>query len=243
MSSQRDGHVPVISVADHRLNHMFHRDAHKYATVSEYATAAGIDTTEVVDLLGPHLDNATLGLEVVGGEVFVTTAPFGRPAPSGAAHTNPNLWELLRGLGDAATAHQMWLLVRALERSGWRVEPRRAHMLDGRGVIVHAPFFGVTVGQQTVPVLAHVPSDQLLGAAGLLSEYQRAGFPAVAVTCDQGELDQYVTASRRWILAHTWPPQVAVLVLEGPRYQPVLLSGDDGAVQPVALHVLVDGGL
>ena len=240
MEYQWDNSRRTISIDDARLNRSFIRQGHRYATISEYAQASGIDTTDVVALLAELLDDGTLSLEVVDGEVFVNTAPFGRPAPAHVADVPPNLWERLRDLGDINQARGVWSLIRALERVGWNVTADRDRILGGRNTIMNAPYFGVEIGTGVVPVI-HCPSPQaLLGSSGLLSEYERANRPAVAVVCAEGALDEYATTGRRWMLSFAWPPQMSVVLLEAPRFGPVIISPEDGAVRPVNMTLGVD---
>jgi hypothetical protein len=224
----------TISLGDPRLNALVVRTPDRCASLTEYAQASGMDTAEVVELFGQYLDDGTLSLEFVGDEVFVHTAPSGRPAPHGHADVPANLWERLRMRSDVEMSFAVWRLVRSMERSGWAVETNIAKVLFGLGPVNRAPFFGVAVGPQVIPVLPFPSLDEIAGAGGLLAEYSHAGAPAVAVVCDQGGLDESCTAVRRWVLSHRYLPSMSVLVLEAPRYNPVLLAAADGAVQPVS---------
>ncbi len=243
MEHQWDPQRRMMALAEPRLNRAFIRNTHRFATVTEYAQACDVDTATVVELLGDYLDDGTLGLEVVDGEVFVHTAPHGRPAPSKCADVPPNLWERLRSLSDVSGAKSAWKLVRALEQVGWRTETDRDKVLAGLTAVVHAPFVGVFLGSRLLPVLPYPDPDALLGGAGLLTEYHRSGSSAVAVVCAQADLDVYVTAVRRWTLGHSWPPDFSVVLLEAPRFSPVVVSPSDGAVRPVAVQSGVDDEL
>jgi hypothetical protein len=223
----------VISVPDPRLNKLLVRDAYRHATISEYASAAGMPVETVVAQLRPYLDGATLGLETVGGEIFLLTAPAGRPIASSGADVAPNLWEVLRATATIERAHETWQCCRALERAGWRVETAPDRVRWGLGHVSDAPSLALALGESTVPVLIHPDARQLAEISGPLAEYERAGAPAVAVVCRGGELDTVSTAVRRWILSHrAAPSKVTVLVLEQPRLAPVLLSANDAAVMP-----------
>lgn len=211
------------------------RHPDRCATLTEYAHAAGMDTAEVVELLAPYLDDGTLALEFVGDEVFVHTAPQGRPAPRGHADVPANLWERLRIRSNLEMSFAVWRLVRSMERAGWGVETNPAKVLFGLGPVRRAPYFGVYVGPQVIATLPFPSADEVAGPGGLLAEYAHAGAAAVAVVCDEGGLDEMCTAVRRWVLSHRFLPTISTLVLESPRYNPVLLAPSDGAIEPVAV--------
>jgi hypothetical protein len=225
----------TISVADPRLNQFLVRHPDRCATLTEYAQAAGMDTSDVVELIGGYLDDGTLALEFVGDEVFVHTAPQGRPAPTGHADVPANLWERLRLRSSLEMSFAVWRLIRSMERSGWTVETNPAKVLFGLGPLSRVPYFGVLVGPQVIAVLPFPTPDEVAGPGGLLAEYARAGAGAVAVVCDEGGLDEMCTAVRRWVLSHRFTPSISTLVLEAPRYNPVLLAPTDGAIEPVAI--------
>lgn len=227
---------PVINIPDTRLNHIFIRDPLSCASLSEYATTAGMDTSEVAMGLNQYLDDGTLALETAGGEVFVLTAPRGRPQADGDTQVAPNLWELLRRRADTETAGRLWVLLRGLEFAGWKVEINPARVMFSLGSMMDPPILGVDVGNVVVPVLAYPHVDLLQDGDGPLSHYDRAGAGAVAVVCKEMALDETVTAVRKWILAHR--PDfltMSVLVLEAPRFDPTLLSPGDGVVNARAV--------
>jgi hypothetical protein len=222
-----------ISVPDPRLNKLLVREPYRFATISEYASATGMTVETVVSQLRPFLDGVTLGLETVGGEIFLMTAPAGRPISAQGADVAPNLWEILRANLQLDEANATWMCCRALERAGWRVETSPERVRWGLGHVSHAPNLALALGETAVPVLLHPVARHLGDMTGPLSEYERAGAPAVAVVCRGGELDPVTTEVRRWILSHRGQPsQVTVLVLEEPRLAPVLLSARDAAVTP-----------
>jgi hypothetical protein len=225
----------TISIPDPRLNQLMLRRPDSCASLSEYAHHAGIDTADVVELLGEYLDDGTLELEFIGDEVFVHTAPKGRPAPATHADVPPNLWERLRVRSSLDMSFAVWRLIRSMERSGWLVETSPSKVLFGLGPLHRAPYFGVSVGPQLIPVLPFPTVDEVAGPSGLLAEYSRAGAAAVAVVCDEGALDEMCTAVRRWVLSHRYLPTISTLVLESPRYNPVLLAPSDGAIEPVSI--------
>lgn len=226
----------VINTRDPRLNRVLLREPERCASVSEYAAASGIETTEVIELFGPYLDDETLALEIVGDEIFVLTAPNGRPMGPRCADVAPNLWERLRDNAPVELAYSLWKLVRGLERSGWRVENHPNRIMFGMAQVAERPYLGIDVGNTIVPLVIFPTADSVASPVGVLSEYNRAGAAAVGIVCDQGALDEMVTAARRWVLSHTvLRPTLSVLILEAPRFNPTLLSPGDAAVTPRAV--------
>lgn len=226
----------VINVADARLNRILLREPERCATVGEYAHACGIEADRVIDLLGPYLDDGTLRLEIVGDEVFVHTAPSGRPQPAGHADVAPNLWERIRDQAGPELSYSLWKLLRQLEWAGWRVETQPNRIMFGMSKLLSAiPHLGVVVASQVVPLVVFPSADEIATPTGLLSEYHRAGARSVGVVCEQGALDDMITAARRWILQHSQVTTMGVMILEAPRFNPTLLSPGDAAVTPIAV--------
>jgi hypothetical protein len=224
-----------LSVADPRLARVLLREPDRCATLNEYAGACGMDPSEIVDLVSDYLDQGVLGLDFFGDEVFLHTAPQGRPAPDGFPDVPPNLWEQLRDRANIETAYALWKLQRSLERSGWGVEHRVSRIVFGIGRVDDLPYLGVRAGQSVVPALIFPGQDALIRAGGLLDQYEFAEAAAVAIICDERALDDMVTAVRRWALVKRAPVTLSVLVLESPRYNPTLLSPCDVAIEPVAV--------
>jgi hypothetical protein len=223
----------VINTEDARLNRILLReDQHAtFASISEYAQHTGIDTADIIELFGTYLDEESVALEFVRDEIFLLTAPHGRPMRPGLAEVTPNLWELLRRRSDLEQAYLLWRLVRNLERSGWQVQTNLSRIMFGMAQVSELPLLGVDVGNSTVPLIIFPAADALSSPVGILNDYNRAGAAAVAIVCDNGALDEMVTAVRKWVLSHTvLAPSLSVLVLEAPRYNPTLLSPQDAAV-------------
>ena len=226
----------IISVPDARLNRMLVRDAHRYATLSEYSAGAGLPTDRVVSLLAAHLDDGTLGLEVAGGEIFLLTAPRGRPVPADLGDVAPNLWETFRAAADVEESCRLWRICRSMERAGWDMEVVASVIAYGLGPVMTAPKLGCLVGRTIVPLVIAPTPDAVAAPTGVLAEYDRAGATAVGLVCVQGALDSTVTAARRYLLGRRVnPTALSVVVLEAPRYQPVLLSAGDSGVTPRSL--------
>lgn len=237
---------PVITLGDARLTRCMLGYPAECATVSEYARWTGMDTTEVLDRLGPWLDNGTLALETFGNELFVHTAPQGRPGPPHLAQVPANLWELLRSRSPEATAHGLWRLLRQLQRAGWLVETSPSRIMFGLASVADRPHMGLKIAANVVPLLILPSPDALAAPAGLLSEYERAGASMVGIVCENSALDETVTAVRRWVNSRNVTPGCNMLILEAPQYEPVFLSATDAAIAPryvtrVALESQVGG--
>lgn len=226
----------MLALADPRLTRVMLREPERCASVTEYAQASGIETSQVIQLLGPYLDDGTLALEIQGDEIFLHTAPSGRPAPEHLAQVPPNLWERLRASTTPEFAYVLWKLTRALQASGWRVETNRYRIMFGMAAVSEPPLLGVDVGNVIVPLLIFPAAAAIASTAGLLEQYHRAGSAAAGVVCDAGALEEMVTAVRRWVLAHALTPSMSVLILEAPRYNPTLITPADGAVVPRAVN-------
>jgi hypothetical protein len=230
----------TVTTSDTRLTRLLQREPLRCATVNEYAEATGIDAGEIVEMFGPYLDDGSMTIEAWGDDVFVHTAPQGRPVPGGLAEAPANLWELLRGRFSVPHAHQLWRLTRALEASGWRVEHQLGRIMFGLGRLRDSPLMGVDVGNTVVPLVLFPSAVALTAADGLLNDYENAGAAALGIVCAQGALDEMSTTVRSWMLSRQTPPPLSVLILESPRFNPTLLSPADSAITPrsIAIDVL-----
>ena len=227
----------VINVADARLTRVLLSGQPPCASLSEYSSATAIPVDELISLLTPHLDDQSLALEVAGDEVFLLTAPLGRPTKPQCADVAPNLWENLRRYSGPEAAHDLWRIYRSLEQGGWSAEAHYERLIEGLSRLGDDPKLGVYVGQRVVPVLVYPILDALSSTTGLLTDYEQAGAAMLGILCPEGALDATVTAVRRWLLAHTrYRAHMSVVILEAPRFAPVLLSSSDGAVVPVAVN-------
>ena len=222
----------LMHVSDARLNHILIRRSGRCASLSEYAQVCGMSVSEVAAQIDDYLDAGDLALEFCGEEVFLHTAPHGRPAPSGVKSIEANLWEHLRSRGDPDTAYGLWKTLRSLERAGWEVE-YRASELSGAPGSGHrgAADLGVIVRGRTIGVVLD-PAD-FFESVG--DRYEQAGEGVVALVCPSGSLAPTVSLVRRWILSRRYSPMLRVLVLEAPGYNPTLLSAGDLAVNPVSV--------
>lgn len=227
----------IGTTSDYRLTTLLHRNPLRCASIGEYAQATGIDTADILDLLGDLLDDGSLAIEVHGDDVLLHTAPSGRPVPEHLAELPANLWETLRERFNIEHSHQLWKLIRALEAAGWRVEHQAARILFGLGDINPRPIIGVEVGNTVVPLLLFPTHTALVGHDGLLDSYERAGSAVVGIVCAQEALDATSTAVRSWMLGRQMPSSLSTLILESPRFNPTLLSPQDGAIIPRAVAI------
>lgn len=214
-----------------RLEHLFAVGDDRAATVSEYAEKSGIPVAQVIDLLEPLLANGLIRLDPCGDQIFVHTAPAGRAA-MGEAALPANLWERLRDRLPENAAYAIWKLIRELERVGWRVETRPAFVQYGMGRISRPPLIGLYLGNMVVPAFLYPLPEEI---ESYLDEYAAAGTLSVAVLCRAGALDETVSAVRKWYLSRAEAPNMGVLVLEDPRYDPVAIRPDDASITPLSI--------
>lgn len=217
---------------DPRLGRLFAADTHRYATVNEYAAATGLTPADVLTELAEWLDDSSLNLEIVGPNVFLHTAPHGRPTYSNLAEAPPNLWEALREGHNPQEAFRLWRLLRALESSGWNVEARRHRIASGLGPVRALPPLALEVGGHLLPLVIAPAAEELAAPGGPITQLMAAGAAAVMTICDHGALDATVTALRTWLLT-TGADATSTITLgicEAPRFDPVLVSTADGAV-------------
>jgi hypothetical protein len=220
----------AANLGHHILHHLVLWENHRFASLNEYARASGADITKVTESFSQLVPSGLVAFEFCNGEVFVRTAPNGRPIPRELPDIAPNLWERLRVTADVDHAYAWWLQLRSLEESGWETETNATRVAAGLPPSSGISPVGVWVGHRVVPLVAHPAIEELAAPAGVLEHYQRIGAGAVALTCDSGALDEMVTAVRRWAGYRRLPPTLAVVVLEAPRFDPVLLTPSDPSV-------------
>lgn len=229
---QYDSVSRALIVGDPRLTKLLSREPERCASLSEYAMATGIETGRVMELFGPALEDGTLGFEPVGPEIFIHTAPSGRPTPQGTPDVAPNLWERLRQHGDKLHAYQLWALMRSMEDAGWRVEANSSHIMFQLSPMHQVPELGLTIGTRVVPLVIYPATADISSPNGRLYDLAAAGAASSAIICDSGALDEMVTAVRRFYMEAGQPVPMSVLILEAPRYNPVLLTQNDASVAP-----------
>jgi hypothetical protein len=236
--------TPILQVANSTVRRTLINDSFRHATLEEYARACGLEVDVVMQHLEHALDSRAVALETAHGEVFVLTAPEGRPLPDGVPWVAPNLWEVLRYNRDIDAAHQLWQVHRGLERAGWEVvsTPQQINAACAAPVARQAPL-GVIVGGLSIPVVVHPSPTDVADTSGVLGSYERAGASVVAIVCGLSGLDAMATAVRRFALGWRLVDQpLTVLVLEAPRYQPVVLQAHDAAVNPLSVsRIELDG--
>lgn len=225
----------ALVVDDARLTKVLQREPESCAAVSEYAQKTGIETGQVLQLLAPAVDDGVLMFEIYADEIFVHTAPEGRPTPRHKPEVAPNLWERLRDRGTPEEAYTLWRLYRGLQDAGWRVEANPNQIMFGLSSMAMPPALGIRVAHSMVPLIIHPTVEHVAHPQGLLSMYEHAGAAAVGVICDSGALDDMVTAVRRWVFEKQGHTKLAVVILEAPRYAPTLLTATDASVAPRSL--------
>jgi hypothetical protein len=229
-----DHRLPILTFDDMRLTRLFHQEPTRCATVNEYAAATGISVDRLLELFSGPLQRGELDVEAVGGEIFVHTAPLGRPSPQGFGQTQPNLWEVLRRERGRDEAYALWRILRDMENGGWKVEADARFVPTGR---VETAMLGLRFSLSTVPVLVLPATADVSSQSGPLTVLEVAGMGLCAVTCLHRNLDPTVTAVRQWMLGRPARAGLDVLVLEAPRYQPVLLTSDDGSITPRSVTI------
>jgi hypothetical protein len=229
-----DHRLPVLTFEDMRLTRLFHQEPQRCATVNEYAAATGLTVDRLLEMLAAPLQRGELDVEAVGGEIFVQTAPMGRPAPAGFGQTQPNLWEVLRRDHSREQAYALWRIMRDMESGGWHVEADSRFVPTGR---MENALLGLKFSLSTVPVLVIPDLADVSSQSGPLTSLEIAGMGLCAVTCLHRKLDATVTAVRQWMLGRPARAGLDVIVLEAPRYQPVLLTSDDGSMTPRSVSV------
>jgi hypothetical protein len=218
----------VYDFGDGRLNRVFRNTSVSCATLTEYATKAGVPVARVVQALDSMLTEGAARLEPVQGEIFLLTGTDGRPESS--PFVEPSMWEILRRSGDQQTAYRRWKRIRALEKSGgWRTEPSYEKVMHGLNHVRHSASFGIYVGKQLIPFLEGLTPDELEMSSGPLSDWMRAKAPVVALSCPPTELDRYLTSIRINFVANR-SFRIQVLLLEEPAYSALVLDSSDPAV-------------
>jgi hypothetical protein len=223
-------HSPFIAVNDQRLNSVMRSDPTRCASIAEYARAIGVSIDRIIELLSEYLDDGTLALEIVQGEIFLHTAPNGRPRGLSIARVAPNLWEYLRDGVTPEEAYESWTLLRALQQAGWRVEVRPSHVTATLGPLARRPKMSIAIGANLIPLLGYPATDDIADPAGILDDYERARARAVAVTTTPDGLEHMVTAVRKHFLDRRPSITTSVLILEAPTFGPTLIGGSDTAV-------------
>lgn len=218
-------------VPDARLNRAMNQFPERFASISEYAQASGLDVSEVMSLLEPFFEDGSLYLELIKGETFLLTAPNGRPCSDDLSDVPANLWERLRVIGNPSDSYASWKLMRGMERGGWSV---RATALNESRLGGVTTMLQARVGSNIFPVVSYSERSSLLSPIGVLAEAARSGYRAIIVACELGELDQVSTEIRRYLLEGRGK-RIYVLVLEAPSFNPILFSINDSAVLPKSI--------
>lgn len=223
-----------LHVSHPGLRDLIHQTPERCAAVSEYAEAIDSGFDDVLDLLAPHLGSGALAVEPAGGQMFLHTAPSGRPPPARLPGVPPNLWERLRRNAPPEAAFRRWQRVRALERAGWQVRVGRHPSELGCHTARFQPTMALSASEVLLPVVGDDPlaDTGLADPNGPLGELERAAAVGAVVLVDSGRLDGTVTAVRRWRATHPHATRLLVVAMEEPGYAPVMLTSGDAAVAP-----------
>jgi hypothetical protein len=217
--------VVHFDAGDARLNSLMRRTPLRCATLSEYANSAGISIGAVIGAFGPYLDTGEAALEPLGGEIFLLT---GLRRFSAGTDIPPNLWETLRSTAEPEVAARRWRLIRALERTGWRVNVDRAEIMAGLGHVRQPAAIGLNVGDIVFPLLDNVSLDDFQAGHGVLSDWAEAEAPVIGLTCPAGGLDRFVTAARLHFTRNR--DRLQVVLVEEPAFNAVVLDSTDPRV-------------
>ena len=218
--------IRTVDVADMRLQRLLISGA-QLATLTEYARKAEMDVMEVITQIEPYLEDHSFELESVGAELFLHTAPQGRPQPASAASVPANLWEFLRYVGDPDYASQLWKIIRGLELGGWSV---RTHPI---GSSTPLTFLEIHVNGLWFPTVVLPKKGRLAAHDGPLSRAESRKVTDVVVVCSEGHLDEAVTEIRSWMADEK--RSLSVILLEQPRYTPAILTPNDTSVRPTSV--------
>jgi hypothetical protein len=227
-----DPNQPVLTFDDMRLTRLVQQEPRRCASINEYVGATGISVDRLLTMLQEPLERGDVDIEAVGGEVFLHTGPAGRPTPRDRSQVPPNLWEILRREHTAEESFTLWRITRDLEAGGWDIEvdPQNIPMVAGEVALL-----GLRFSASVVPLLILPALEEIASQSGPLTRFDIAGTGLCALTCLHRKLDPAVTAVRRWMLGRPLRAGLDVLVLEAPRYQPILLTADDGGITPRAV--------
>lgn len=229
--------TPTLVFKDPRITTTMQRYNNRYATLSEYSRATGIELSKLVDLLEPALQTGSLKLETVGSEIFLHTAPNGRNV--GVPLAPPNLWETIRVYKTPQQAFDTWNLYRRLEQAGWAVEASRNKICFNLKSMQVPPTLAVVISNRLVPLIEFPTSDQIISRTGPLSALCEAGSNMVGVLTASGALDATITATHQFYKATSYTP--AVIVMEAPRFNPVPVTPSTASVAPRSVTKTVLG--
>lgn len=226
---------------DVRLSRVLHNQLHAIATLHELAVASSMAIDEVVSALGGLLDRDAVGIEAADGELFLLTNPKSGTGPS--RDVAVGLWETLRKGRDVKSAARVWRVMRFLERAGWGVVPNPGELLPALGTMPERIDLAVTVRGMLVGAVDVPDPTRLARGDGVLAHADQAGLGAIALLCAERQLEPCVTASREFHLTRVVPSSLTVMVLEAPRFQPVIVARDDTSVRAVSVTAVTPAAL
>lgn len=214
---------PIINLSDIRLQRLLFR-GNDLASLNDYAEKAEMGISEVVANLEPWLDGRTLDIEAVGGDLFLHTAPLGRPQPLDVAVVPANLWEILRQVGDSDYASMIYNIIRGLQFSGWRC---RIHPVDTANP---ATFLELYINNNWIPLFLFPKKNRIAVENGILDKLKVRNIKKVAIIINQKDVNPFLLEVRKWLYIDG--NEITVVLLENPSFQPVILGPNDIAVKP-----------
>lgn len=214
---------PVITLNDIRLQRLLFRGA-DLASLSEYAEKSDMGISEVIADLEPWLDGKTLEIEAYGSDLFLHTAPSGRPTPIGVAIIPANLWEILRQVGDTQYAAMLFSIIRGLQFAGWNC---KTHALDANNP---ATFLELLVNNVWSPLFIYPKLNRVAIKKGILDKIAERKIQYVTLIVQHKETQQYIAEVKTWFTNND--KELAVVILQEPSFQAVILNGKETGVKP-----------
>lgn len=225
---------PVIAVNDIRLQRLLFRGA-DLASLSEYAEKSDMGISEVIANLEPWLDGKTLEIEAYGSDLFLHTAPSGRPQPLEVAIIPANLWEILRQVGDTQYAAMLFSIIRGLQFAGWKC---KTHALDANNP---ATFLELHVNNVWSPLFIYPKINRVAIKRGILDKIAERKIQYVTLIVQHKEAQQYIAEVKTWFTNND--DELTVVILQEPSYQPVIITGKETGVKPKTIKYNKKEGL
>ena len=210
-----------------RLAITFFKKNSTSATLNDYARNTNLEIPELLKHLEHFLQEGDISIEAFGGELYLNTYP--RRNIEGSVRVFPaNLWELLRKNVPVSEAHELYQLYKSLLFSGWVVKIRERVNLE-------PTVLSIILGELTIPLLENTSTQKIRNQDNLLSKFELNNIHTAAIITKEGELGSYSTSLRSWYLGRNKRSELDIILLEAPRYSPVIVTPDDSAVSPLSI--------
>lgn len=216
---------PIINLSDIRLQRLLFRGS-DLASLSDYAEKSDMGISEVIANLEPWLDGRTLDIEAVGAELFLHTAPLGRPQPKDVAVLPANLWETLRQVGDSDYAAMLYTIIRGLQYAGWRC---RIHPVDAKNP---ATFLELYISHTWIPLFLFPKKERISANEGIFDKLKSRNISKVSVVVNQKDVHGFIVESRKWLSENNYP--ITIAILENPSFQPIIIEAKDIGAKPIS---------